>query len=178
MSLPVSVGDAILLAQIAWGIGQAFTSGRKGAPAEFKEIQDLLFTLSEALKLLARDLPDSDNVAQGRGAEEEGATDEAEADSALLAQMIMNCRSTLTHLKAMVDKYMELDKSNGQKEQKKWKDEAKRGWKMLLWTREGGDIIKLKTTLTAHINGLNLALSALNKWVHFRSFFRLDSLSC
>ncbi|OCK81411.1 hypothetical protein K432DRAFT_17399 [Lepidopterella palustris CBS 459.81] len=163
MSLPISVGDVILLAQIAWGIGQAFTSGHRAAPAEFKEIQDLLFTLSEALKLLARDFPNNNEVAQVTRAEEEGLENESEADSALLAQMIMNCRSTLTHLKAMVDKYMELDKSSGQNEQKKWKNEVKKNWKMLLWTREGGDIIKLKTTLTAHINGLNLALAAINK---------------
>jgi hypothetical protein len=162
MSLPVSVGDAILLAQIAWGIGQAFTSGRKSAPAEFAEIHDLLFTLTEALKVLARDLPDNNQVSQAERADR--SEDEvAEADNALLAQMIMNCRSTLTHLKAMVDEYMVMDDKTGQKDQKKWKDEVKKNWKKLLWTREGGDIVKLKTTLTAHINGLNLALSAINK---------------
>jgi len=162
MSLPVSVSDAILLAQIAWGVGQAFTSGRKSAPAEFAEIQDLLFTLSEALKVLARDLPESNHVSQAeRAAAEEG--DVAHADHALLAQMIMNCRSTLTHLKLMVDKYTVIEKESRQNEQRKWKDEVKRNWKKLLWTKEGGDIIKLKTTLTAHINGLNLAVSAINK---------------
>jgi hypothetical protein len=63
----------------------------------------------------------------------------------------------------MVDKYMVIDKEIGQKEQRNWKDEVKRNWNKLLWTKEGGDIIKLKTTLIAHINGLNLAVSAINK---------------
>lgn len=162
MSLPISVGDTILLSQIAWSIGKAFTSGRKSAPAEFSEIQDLLFTLGEALKVLAKDLPGSNQVAQAEIAAERQ-DEEAQAENVLLAQMVMNCRSTLTHLKSMVDKYMELDTKGGQKDQKKWKDEAKKNWKKLLWTKEGGDIMKLKATLTAHINGLNLALSAINK---------------
>ena len=162
MSLPISVGDAILLSQIAWSIGKAFTTGRKSAPAEFAEIQDLLFTLGEALQVLSKDLPGSNQVAQAErpaGRQDE----EAQAENALLAQMVMNCRSTLTHLKSMVDKYMELDNKGEQKDQKKWKDEVKKNWKKMLWTKEGGDIMKLKTTLTAHINGLNLALSVLNK---------------
>jgi hypothetical protein len=162
MSLPISVGDTILLSQIAWNIGKAFTTGRKSAPAEFAEIQDLLFILGEALKVLAKDLPGSNQDAQAERAAE-GQDEEAQAENALLAQMVMNCRSTLTHLKSMVDKYMELDKKDGQRDQKKWKDEVKKNWKKLLWTKEGGDIMKLKTTLTAHINGLNLALSAINK---------------
>jgi len=162
MSLPISVGDAILLSQIAWNVGKALTSGRKSAPAEFAEIHDLLFTLSEALKVLAEDLPDNNPVTQTRTITK-GQSNGAQAENMLLTQMVMNCRSTLTHLKSMVDNYMELDKASGQKQQKKWKDEAKKNWKKLLWTKEGGDIIKLKTTLTAHINGLNLALSAINR---------------
>jgi hypothetical protein len=162
MSLPISVGDAILLSQIAWSIGKAFTSGRKSAPAEFAEIQDLLFTLGEALKALAEDLPSSNHVAQDEKAADKQ-DEEAQVKNALLAQMVMNCQSTLIHLKSIVDKYMELDKKVVQKDQKKWKDEVKKNWKKLMWTKEGGDIIKLKTTLTAHINGLNLALSVINK---------------
>ena len=162
MALPISVGDTILLSQIAWSIGKAFTTGRKSAPAEFAEIQDLLFILGEALKVLAKELPGSNQDAQAERAAE-GQDEEAQAENALLAQMVMNCRSTLTHLKFVVDKYMELEKKDGQKDQKRWKDEVKKNWKKLLWTKEGGDIMKLKTTLTAHINGLNLALSAINK---------------
>jgi hypothetical protein len=156
MSLPISVGDAILLSQIAWSIGKAFTSGRKSAPAEFAEIQDLLFTLGEALKALAEDLPSSNHVAQDEKAADKQ-DEEAQVENALLAQMVMNCQSTLIHLKSIVDKKVV------QKDQKKWKDEVKKNWKKLMWTKEGGDIIKLKTTLTAHINGLNLALSVINK---------------
>jgi len=162
MSLPISIGDTILLSQIAWNIAKAFTSGRKSAPAEFAEVNDLLFTLSEALKILAEDFPENNQATQ-TGIVTEGQGNGAQAENELLAQMVMNCRSTLTHLKSLVGNYMELDKASGQEQQKKWKDEAKKNWKKLLWTKEGGDITKLKTTLAAHINGLNLALSAINR---------------
>jgi hypothetical protein len=161
MSLPISVGDAILLSQIALKIGRAFTSGRKSAPAEFSEVQDLLFGLSEALKLLAKDLPDDAlSSTSGRSEIEQRAVDD---EASLLCQMILNCRSTLTHLKTLVDKYMILDTKNTDQSEKRWKEELVKNWKKILWTKEGGDIVKLKTTLTTHINCLNLAVSAINK---------------
>ena len=37
MAFPTpSVGDIIMLSQLAWKIGCAFTAGRAGAPAEFQ----------------------------------------------------------------------------------------------------------------------------------------------
>jgi len=162
MSLPISVGDAVLLAQIAYNLGKAFSSGRKSAPVEFSEIQDLLYTLSEALKLLSRDLPD-DALVDGSSVPHEDV--EADGENALLSQMIINCRGTLTHLNTLVEKYMDLDSSAQQKGERRWKDIARKNWKMVIWTKEGGDIAKLKVTLTAHINGLNLAVGAINKSV-------------
>ena len=163
MALPVSVGDAILLSRIAFSIGRAFTSGRKSAPAEFSEIQDLLFGLSEALKLLAKDLPDGvDEKDQGNTEEQQERLDN---EIGLLAQMILNCGSTLVHLKTLVDKYMVLDEKSGkQQEKRKWKDEIIKNWRTILWTKEGGDIAKLKVTLTTHINCLNLAVSTITKY--------------
>jgi hypothetical protein len=162
MSLPISIGDAILLAQIAYKLSQAFSSGRKAAPAEFSEIHDLLYTLSEALELLSRDLPDDSLV---DGSTVPRADDEADGENALLSQMIINCRGTLTHLNTLVEKYMDLDSSAQHKGEPRWKDIARKNWKTVMWTKEGGDIAKLKVTLTAHINGLNLAVGAINKSV-------------
>lgn len=162
MSLPISVGDAILLSQIAYNLSQALTSGRKGASAEFAEVQDLLNTLSGALKLLARDLP----------AEETTKTDQApkvrqgdlDGEDAALLQMIMNCRGTLKQLENLVAKYKDIDaKSVAQKAEKRWTDEARINWKKILWTKEGAEISKIKVSLTAHINGVNLAVGAINK---------------
>jgi hypothetical protein len=52
MASPVSIGDAILLAKIAFNIGKAFTSGAKSAPNEFLEIQSLLTSISESLAII------------------------------------------------------------------------------------------------------------------------------
>ena len=161
MALPISAGDAILLSKIAWRIGQAFTTGRKSAPAEFAEIQSLLSTLSEVLKVLGETSSNTDEHDQ-RGTINDQDED-AKANSALLGQIMMNCNSTLTHLKTIVDKYIDLDEKRDEKEERKWKDGAKKNWKKVMWTKEGGDIIKLKTTLTAHISGLSLALLTINK---------------
>ncbi|KAF2184897.1 hypothetical protein K469DRAFT_175445 [Zopfia rhizophila CBS 207.26] len=162
MAVPISVGDAILLSRIAYNLGKAFTSGRKSAPAEFTEIQDLLYTLSGALKLLARDLPDH-AVGKGQRSSEQG-TEEINEEDALLSQMIVSCRTTLSYLNVLVEKYMDLDtNATHQSNERHWKDEIRKNWKKILWTKEGGDISKLKVTLSAHINGLNLAVGAINK---------------
>lgn len=157
MASPISIGDAIELSRIAYKVGQAFTSGRKSAPAEFAEIQNLLYTLSNALNLVAKDAPRSVCAI---------ATELGDSENAVLLQIIANCRSTLEHLESLVANYTELDLKTEQANQggpRGWKDNIKRNWKKVIWTKEGGGIDKLKTTLTAHVDGLNLAVSAFNK---------------
>src|SRR5262245_16150457 len=123
MMLPISVGDAILLSQIAYNLGLALTSGRKAASAEFSEIQDLLYTLSGALKLLARDLPDEESNETDQSSESRDAA--MDGEDATLLQMIMNCQDTLRHLENLVTKYRDIDaKLNPQKAGRRWKDEA------------------------------------------------------
>src|SRR4051794_7491492 len=111
MASPVSIGDAILLAQIAHKIGQAFTTGRKSAPAEFEEIQKLLWTLSEALKLVAREFPETEQTGTAESSEgRQRSTGEEESGAkALLITLIGNCQSVLEHLDHLVKKYSDLD---------------------------------------------------------------------
>jgi hypothetical protein len=49
MALPVSIGDVIAMAKLAKTIALAFTKGRKSAPAEFREVENQLYSLSTAL---------------------------------------------------------------------------------------------------------------------------------
>ncbi|ORX92296.1 hypothetical protein BCR34DRAFT_608854 [Clohesyomyces aquaticus] len=51
-----SIGDILMLSQLAWKIGRAFTAGRRGAPAEFLEVEAEINGLAKALKLLAETL--------------------------------------------------------------------------------------------------------------------------
>ena len=153
--MSVSIGDVLLLSKIAFRIGQAFTSGRKAAPAEFSEIQSLLFTMSKSLELLVQKQSDSSSNAQPF--QKETDTDQ------ILAQMIINCKDTLVPLEELVKKYSDIEPDKEGIEKRHWKDDIRKNWKQVVWTKEGGNLAKLKTTLTAHLNGLQLALLATNR---------------
>lgn len=82
--------------------------------------------------------------------------------------MVKNCSATLSHLEAIVDKYMELKTNNeepGQADRKRWGKELRENWKKIRWTAEGGGLEKLRVNLAVHINDLNSAISALNRRV-------------
>lgn len=52
----------MLLSQLAWKIGCAFTSGRQGAPAEFQEVENELTSLTKAITLLTEVLDRDDSI--------------------------------------------------------------------------------------------------------------------
>ncbi|KAF2805582.1 uncharacterized protein BDZ99DRAFT_501776 [Mytilinidion resinicola] len=154
MALPVSIGDALMLSKLAYRLGQAFTTGRKSAPAEFEDVQNLLCSLSRALELLSRDLPDGSSSSS------------VNAEDNVLFHIVQNCRSTLTHLESVVAKYaiLEIDSIQPQRTRlKSWSEDVRRNWKKVVWTKEGGDLMKLKGNLTAHTNCLTLAVSAATR---------------
>ena len=62
MASPVSIGDVLMLSSLAWKIGRAFTSGRAGAPAESREVEDELRSLKASLKILADILKADDSL--------------------------------------------------------------------------------------------------------------------
>ena len=62
MGSPLSVGDAMLLGSLAWKIGCAFTSGRSGAPSEFREVENELQSLQDSLSTLADTLGDDGSI--------------------------------------------------------------------------------------------------------------------
>jgi hypothetical protein len=167
MTSPVSIGDAIMLSQLAFTIGRAFTSGRKSAPAEFHEVQNHLFALGSALGLLANNrtekLTTSSANAQ-QASEEENVNIEQDE---ILEQMISNCRETLSHLETLVNKYLEMDPDTPTPTQttfKRWRQDIRKNWKKIKWTTEGGDLDKLRNNLLVHVNGLTLALSAMHRF--------------
>lgn len=166
MAFSVSIGDAIMLSKIAMQLGQAFTSGRKSAQAEFLEVQNLLYTLSKGLEMLARQTPDGSEM-ESKGPPNQ-ASDKEDEEMTELNHIIANCRETLYHLESVVIKYSVLDAQiveTRKNRMRRWNDELFKNWKKVIWTTKGGDIGILKVTLTAHINGLNLAVSILNRYV-------------
>ncbi|KAH8648097.1 hypothetical protein BGZ61DRAFT_469839 [Ilyonectria robusta] len=156
MSLPspLSVGDAILLAKIAYNVVQAFSSGAKSAPAEFAEVQRLLVSVKHSLDLLAKMLPqDPEKAAPGGCPTEATWSDEMYT---ALADIRENCGAVLNDLDQFVKKYMILDKNAAGKNERRWGDQMKRSWKKVSWATEGDNIDKMRGKLTDQVNALNL----------------------
>lgn len=172
MSLPVSIGDILLLSKIAYNIALAFTSGRKSAPAEFIEVENQLFALSTALHVLTEQvekggLPLQDDE---KGAEDDG---ESLAPGALRA-MITNCRRTLEGMQKVVDKYCnvkdsfaetENDKSGVKLPKRKWSKKLRDNWSKVVWTTEGGTLSTLREQLVVHTTSINLVIGTVQAFV-------------
>lgn len=154
LASPLSIGDAILLATIAYDVGKAFSSGAKSAPAEFAEVQSLLFSIGDALDLVGK-------TCGGRARQ-----DVPEETAAKLEGILRNCQTVLKSLEHFVDKYSVLESSeasnSGVKRVRVWKKGILKNFKKLTWTTEGKGITELKQTLTAHVQALNLAVTAMN----------------
>jgi hypothetical protein len=162
---PLSIGDIILLGKIAYRVGRALSSGSKSAPAEFAEVRALLFSLKESFDLLAQSLTQN-------GRSEESDYEPRNADEPKferqpeLEHILTSCRDVLHHLESFVKKYSLLQSTTeGQQESQTrgLRDDFKKGWKKIAWTKEGGDIAKLKQTLVAHTNALHLAITVINR---------------
>jgi hypothetical protein len=165
MTSPVSIGDAIMLSQLAYTLARAFTSGRKSAPAEFREVQNQLYALGSALGFLANDRSGSNRAKPEEGSEPGNMATEQDT---ILEQMISNCQETLKHLELLVSKYMEIEphaKDRGQLSQRTWRQDVWRNWKKIQWITKSGDLDKMRSNLAMHTRCLNLALSAMHRCV-------------
>lgn len=169
MSLPspLSVGDVILLGQIAYKVARALSSGAKSAPAEFLEVQALLLSLKEAFDLLSKAFAESGCGLEG-GIDQQNMIGIGPQAQSPLASILASCRDVLAPLETIVGQYSMLDPCNDEKQEtmiSSLKKDLKKNWKKIAWTKEGGDIIKLKQTLTAHTNALHLAITATYGYV-------------
>ncbi|KAK3367387.1 hypothetical protein B0T24DRAFT_389717 [Lasiosphaeria ovina] len=168
MSLPspLSVGDIILLGKAAYRVARALSSGSRSAPAEFSEVQALLFSLTESFDLLAK-------TSATQNEEDRGSADVPQDSPRKelwlekqpeLANILINCRDVLGHLETFVDKYTMIDPTvtNEGTGTRSLRGDLKRNWKKVMWTKEAEEISKLKQTLIAHTNSLHLAIAIMN----------------
>ncbi|EFR01478.1 hypothetical protein MGYG_04486 [Nannizzia gypsea CBS 118893] len=168
MASPISVGDAYLMGKVAFQLGRAFTKGRKSAPAEFREVENQLYSLSAALqsfKTASRDESVDLRFDASLLPTRPQAGDEAGGDDDVLNQVLRSCEQTLSHLESIVQKYGSIGKprvhDTEQPRFKRWNDGLKHVWKTISWTTEGGDLASLRSNLTVHTNCLNLLLGAI-----------------
>jgi len=100
MSFGFSVGDIILLSQLAYNLYGTVTSGRRNASRDLKELEDVLFGLRCALDHLRHVAND---IATATATSERGST--AIEMRRKLDQMVQNCATTLEELDARTKKY-------------------------------------------------------------------------
>lgn len=166
MASPISVGDALALAKLALVLGRAFSKGRASAPAEFREVESQLYSLSAALDALTSMIPDATAQEAGlhtqifQSTAETRKADDGDYDS--ISHAIRSCQATVRHLESIVSNYAVLRKKRDEKPAmarfKRWNDNLSFTWKSIKWTTEGGDLMALRSHLTVHTNSLNLFL--------------------
>ena len=156
MSMTPLIGDILMLSQLAWKIGCAFTAGRKGAPAQFAEVEQELQSLAATVTLLADTLHEDDSLLAG--------SDEKTRDG--LTKILGCCSQSLSNLEAFVKQYQEVRKSDeaGGITQRSWKTVLIKNYKTIIWTTEGGNIQSLRNMLALHTQSLSLAMQALQTY--------------
>jgi hypothetical protein len=160
-SIP-SVGDILLLSQLAWKIGRAFTAGRKGAPPEFLEVETEINGLAKALKLLAEALfneADGELLRQADPETQHG-----------VAAILASCQRTVHDLDSLMDQYQVIKKHRtpgGFAIERSWSDLVLAQYQTMTWTAEGGNIRNLRNMLRMHTSSLTLTMQALQRCVHF-----------
>ncbi|GAB1317040.1 Fungal N-terminal domain-containing protein [Madurella fahalii] len=156
MASPVSIGDVIAMVKLAKTIAQAFTKGRKSAPAEFREVENQLYSLSTALAAF-EDAHDS----SGQLATLTATTQRNGGQT--VAGMLNNCHETLKQLEKIVSKYGAIteEQDPGKSRIQRWSQELVRNYKKIAWTTEAGDLSTLRSQLMVHTNSLELILGIL-----------------
>ncbi|KAL1608817.1 hypothetical protein SLS59_002008 [Nothophoma quercina] len=155
MTVP-NVGDILMLSQVAWKTGRAFTAGRKDAPSEFQAVESDVSGLAQALKELAETL-------------------HAEVDASLVSQtdqqtqggvsiILSSCQRTIYDLDSLVDRYQVIRKHRtvgGFAIERSWSDLVLAQYETIMWTTEGGSLHDLSSLLQMHTKSMRLITEAI-----------------
>lgn len=170
MTSPVSFGDAFLMSKLAWTLAQAFTKGRKSAPAEFREVENQLYAISSALQAFKKAcdgghaaLPADVSLLGTRPARDE-----------TIQNILANCDKTLKHLEEIIRKYGGIvqETDSGKPLVKRWSSNLIKDFRKIAWTTEKGDLATLRSQLMVHTNSLDLVMGVILKYVHCPKFPR------
>ncbi|KAI0536058.1 hypothetical protein GGR58DRAFT_476925 [Xylaria digitata] len=150
MASPIGVGDAIAIAKLSWFLYQAFVTGRRSAPSEFRRVEDQLHSLSIAL-FAVETVEDSEFKDHGRLQQQ-------------FNQLLINCRNVLEHLEEAVNNYSVIVEpaSPCQPRFRRWTKRCLSTWKKISWTVDRQGLTALVDQMIAHTNSLNLLLLVAN----------------
>ncbi|KAK4096717.1 hypothetical protein N658DRAFT_501244 [Parathielavia hyrcaniae] len=152
------------MAKIARSIAHAFTKGRKSAPAEFRELENQLYSLSAALAAF-KDICGHDFAAVTIDPAHLPARFQTEDQDGVytVSQMLDSCRETLKHLEKIVQEYgpVTAPTDPSMPRLRRWNTDLVRNYKKIAWTTEAGDLATLRSQLMVHTNSLDLVLGII-----------------
>jgi len=153
-----SIGDILMLSQVAWRTGRAFTSGKASAPRDFLHVEAELNGIAKALKFLAEALLSD-------GPEQLIQQTEPYIQNCL-ATILLACRRTLDDLESLIDQYQVIRKnrtSGGYTVERSWSELVVQQYSTMIWTTEGGNIQDLRDLLHIHMASISLTKNALQR---------------
>ncbi|KAK4032241.1 hypothetical protein C8A01DRAFT_50919 [Parachaetomium inaequale] len=152
------------MAKIAWRIAHAFTKGQKSAPAEFREVENQLYSLSAALTAL-KDVCGNDIAAVAIDTSKLPARFQKEQQDGVqsVAGILDSCSEILKHLEKVVESYSVVTASEdpGKSRIQRWSTGFVKNYKKVAWTTEAGDLAALRSQLMVHTNSLDLVLGII-----------------
>ena len=156
MTVP-NVGDILMLSQVAWKTGRAFTAGRKHAPAEFQAVEVDVSGLAQALKKLAETLhaePGTGLISSSDSGTQEG-----------VAIILSSCERTVHDLDSLVDRYQVIRQhrtTGGFTIERSWSDLVLAQYETIIWTTEGRSLHDLSSLLQMHTKSIQLLAEAVH----------------
>lgn len=173
MTLLISVGDVILLSQLAYRLGKTLAAGRKSAPSTHKEVQNQLFALSHALRSIVEDDPERPDRSEDcdndkRQFSKTASSSHEHEYSRNLQTMLENCEDVLERFRTLIEKYTSMGQNADEKcpnRAAKWRGELKSSWKKVRWTMKDDDVENFRKDLAVHIQSLNLAITGSTRSV-------------
>ncbi|CAN9316016.1 unnamed protein product [Alternaria alternata] len=158
MSFGFSIGDIILLSQLAYNLYASISSGRQAASRDLKELEEVLFSLKCALDHLGEV---SNDVLARPGFRYGGSAFKEKLDV-----MVNSCASTVQELDTVTKKYRDVEsKANKGKTKLRTLEDVKKSiqvnWQRVRWDHEKQSLQQYREKLKSHTDAINLMLTSV-----------------
>ena len=154
-----SIGDILMLSNIAWKVGRSFSSGFRSAPEEFPLIESEADGLATVLTMLTEAL--SQDAQYGLL---EQSTDKTKQG---VQRIFTSCQRTLEDLESLLRSYQLVKRTHTSHRvsiERVWNETILRNYKTVIWTADGGSIMALRNLLQMHTSTITLLIHALERW--------------
>lgn len=157
-----NVGDILMLSQICWKIGRAFSAGQQSAPIAFRDVETELNGLARGLKQLAEVLHTE--------ADKRLIMDAAEHTQHGIEIILSSCKRTINDLDSLVDHNQVIRKHRtvgGFAIERSWSNLVLAEYETMIWTTEGGNLGSLRDLLRMHTSCITVLMQAVQRLVRF-----------